>query len=43
MEYILKILYIETEGEKLFIDKISSSVRELVNTKYGTYQYMLDK
>ena len=43
LQNVLKILEIETEGHKILLYQGISSVTNILNTKYGTYQSMVDK
>ena len=37
----MKIVDIETEGQHILIDQGISFVRKIINSKDGTYQYMV--
>ena len=43
LKLFLDILFIETEVQQLFNSQGVNSVRKLLNNKYGTYQYLVDK
>ena len=41
IQNIMKIVDIETEGQHILIDQGISFVRKIINSKDGTYQYMV--
>ena len=41
MKKVMTIIYIDTEVKKIFIDQGVSYARNMLNTKYGTYQSLV--